>query len=466
MMNNRIQRLGAVLVASCGLSQLGCGSVPDLNPSSGPAPVKETSSPPQISLDPAAGPLFEGKTVQAEHSAPVIGGTLLVTRDGQTIVAADPDRDAVFLVDRASRVVTAIALSRGDEPGRVAEGPDGTLFVALRRSGALLEIDVKSAKVVQKKAVCASPRGVAFDATSGTVYVACRSGQLLSLDAKTLSRTRTVQLDPDLRDVIVRDHDLVVTRFMSAEVMVIADDGSVSRRARPSSACGDATVAYRALALPGGQVALAHQLSSNEAVGEGPGGYGAGSSCGMGLVSRMLSSVDTETPSGSPRAAGEAGAPGTGFDPSGEIVISPMTFATSFLPGAGPLDVAFDAQATRMAAIALDDQLTTAAIATGGAFTLDPGSFDPAANLWLTAWDSAAQLPRSDNQVTSVRLPGQPVAVAFAAGKYIVQSREPATLSIEDEASITLSDESHADSGHQMFFMNSGIGIACASCHP
>jgi len=241
-------------------------------------------------------PLFEGKTVQAAHSAPVTGGTLLVTRDGKTIVAADPDRDAVFLIDDATRAVTKVSLTRGDEPGRIAEGADGTLFVALRRAGALIAIDPRSGAVLRKEAVCASPRGVAYDAKSASVYVACRSGQLLTLDAQTLTRTRTLQLDTDLRDVIVREHDLVVTRFMSAEVMVVAEDGSIVRRAKPQSACGDATVAYRALALPSGQVALAHQLSSNDAVGVGPGGYGAGSSCGTGLVSRLLSTVDTETP--------------------------------------------------------------------------------------------------------------------------------------------------------------------------
>ncbi len=469
-MSTRIRLLGLTLGACAGLAQAGCGSSPDLPP---PVPVQQSPVPVPAQQPPTGstvlagapgGPLFEGKTVQAEHSAPVVGGTLLVTRDGLTIVAADPDRDAVFLIDQASRIVTNVSLSRGDEPGRVAEGPDGTLFVALRRAGAMVAIDARSALVVQRKPVCASPRGVAYDAKSASLYVACRSGQLLSLDAQTLSVKRTLQLDPDLRDVIVREHDLVVTRFLSAEVMVIAEDGSVSRRAQPQSACGDATVAYRALALPGGQVALAHQLSSNDAVGEGPGGYGAGSSCGGGLVSRLLSTVDTETPSGAnPSAAvGEAGAPG--LDPAGEVAHSSMTFQSSFLPGAGPLDVAFDAQGTRMAAIALDGQLTT--VLANGVVLGPPGGLDPAATLWVSPWNVKAPGIRDDLSV-AVRLSGQPVAVAFsAAGTYIVQSREPATLSFEDGTTLSLSDESHADSGHLMFHMNSGIGIACASCHP
>ncbi|MEI9935946.1 MAG: cytochrome-c peroxidase [Pseudomonadota bacterium] len=464
-MRIRIQLLGITLAASCGLALLGCGSSPEPTPLL-PADEPPVPVPPGPVQGPVPGlkaaPLFGGQTVQAEHTAPVVGGTLLVTRDGQTIVAADPDRDAVFLVNDASRVVTPVLLSRGDEPGRIAEGADGTLFVALRRVGALVAIDVHSAAVVQRKAVCASPRGVAYDAKSASIHVACRSGQLLTLDAQTLSLERTLQLDADLRDVIVREHDLVVTRFLSAEVMVVAGDGSVSRRATPPSPCGDATVAYRALALPGGQVALAHQLSSNEAVGEGPSGYGAGSSCGGGLVSRMLTTVDTETPSGTDasRELGEGGATSAGLDPEGQVVHSSMTFRSTFLLGAGPLDVAFDAQGTRMAAIALDDELTVAtAGATGQAFS------DPAATLWLTPWGASG--PSGDSGVTFGWLSGQPVAVAFSsAGKYIVQSREPATLEFEDGTSVSLSDESHADSGHLMFHMNSGIGISCVSCHP
>jgi hypothetical protein len=471
MMSARIQWLGITLVASCGLLQLGCEltaerSSPAAEPAAtGQKPPPPPSNPPIILSPPT--PLFGGQTVQSEHSVPVIGGTLLVTRDGQTIVAADPDRDAVFLIDEASRVVKKVSLSRGDEPGRIAEGPDGTLFVALRRAGALVVIDARSAAVVQRAAVCASPRGVAYDAKSASLYVACRSGQLLTLDAPTLSRKRTLQLDTDLRDVIVREHDLVVTRFMSAEVMVIADDGRVSRRAKPPSACGDATVAYRALSLPNGQVALAHQISSNEAVGAGPGGYGSGGSCGFGLVSRLLSMVDTETPTGAGLSSdlGEAGSPGATFDPEPEVGYSPMTFRSSLLPGAGPLDVAFDTQGTRMATIALNAELTIAPHE--GQIVEHPGAPDRAATLWLSPWGAAAEAVGVEVNVASFRLPGQPVAVAFsAAGKYIVQSREPATLAFEDGTSLSLSDESHADSGHLMFHMNSGIGIACASCHP
>ena len=475
-----MRTLGFATLLAGGLLQLGCDAFADPS-TSHPAPSAMTQTepppvtnegPPILTLPPEPpapppepAPLFAGKTVRAAHTAPVVGGTLLVTRDGSTVVAADPDRDAIFLVNLASHSVTSLVLSRGDEPGRMVEGPDGTLFVALRRAGALLSIDLAHSMITQKVPLCASPRGVAYDAKTSTVHVACRSGQLLSLDAATLSRKRTLQLDTDLRDVIVREHDLVVTRFTSAEVMLIADDGSVSRRASPQSNCGDATVMYRAMALPDGQIALAHQVSSNDAVGEGSGAYG-GSSCGGGLVSRVLSTVDPDTASDAVPAANSGGAPFAGIDRSGDVPRSVMTFRSFALPGAGPLDVAFDAKGARVAAIALDSSMTD--VSSGFlSQTVDGAAFDASATLWLSTWGTAVAGLREAAPFNSVKISGQPVAVAFtAAGEYIVQSREPATLEFEDGTSVRLSDESHADTGHLMFHMNSSIGIACASCHP
>jgi cytochrome c553 len=132
--------------------------------------------------------------------------------------------------------------------------------------------------------------------------------------------------------------------------------------------------------------------------------------------------------------------------------------------GAGPLDVAFDASGARMATIALDAQMlgvigkqrgnTVADSSVTATLMLSPTVIDP-----LLAGDPS--------QFELVEISGEPIAVAFSpAGNYIVQSREPATLEFEDGGSVRLSDESHADTGHLMFHMNSGIGIACASCHP
>jgi cytochrome c peroxidase len=60
---------------------------------------------------------------------------------------------------------------------------------------------------------------------------------------------------------------------------------------------------------------------------------------------------------------------------------------------------------------------------------------------------------------------GEPIAVAFAGDQVVVQSREPALLSVPGGAPITLSTESRADTGHAIFHANAGGSIACASCH-
>jgi hypothetical protein len=271
-----------------------------------------------------------------------------------------------------------------------------------------------------------------------------------------------------LRDVIVRGQGLVVTRFLNAEVLVIGADGSVSRRATPDPApgCATATVMSRALLLSSGQVVVAHQTSSDGIVGTQPGGYGSsppsGSSCGGGLVNRVVSTVDVDTP-----------------DPSAVGVSSAMTFRSAFVPSAGPLDIAVDEQTAEVAMIATDGSLNAkpgfggatgpAAQTTLGGQALPPPvgqifSSTPGASLWLAPLSSLSN--GSQAPASSFALNGQAVAVAFNNGSYVVQSREPAQLELQDGSIIKLSDDSHADTGHMLFHVDSGVGISCSSCHP
>jgi hypothetical protein len=108
--------------------------------------VFNAGPPPATSLDPSPAPPVQparsvppdntrfGTTVIAERPPPPIsGGTLWVTHDGNTTVAADPDRDLVYIVDVASlKVPFAIEFQSGDEPGRIAEDGAGRVHVALR----------------------------------------------------------------------------------------------------------------------------------------------------------------------------------------------------------------------------------------------------------------------------------------------------------------------------------------------
>src|SRR3954463_14392029 len=57
--------------------------------------------------------LFDGRVQRAERAAPISGGTLEVARDGASAVAADADRDRLFVVDLVRRSVREVATQPG-----------------------------------------------------------------------------------------------------------------------------------------------------------------------------------------------------------------------------------------------------------------------------------------------------------------------------------------------------------------
>src|SRR5262249_11573316 len=138
---------------------------------------------------------------------------LRVLSDGHTAVAADPDRDRVYVVDLVAHAVTStVLLAHGDEPGRVIEDAAGRVHVALRRGGALVTIALATGAVTSRRAVCAAPRGLAYDPATDLVHVACAGGELVSLPAAGGAVFRSVTIDPDLRDVMVAGDQLLVSR--------------------------------------------------------------------------------------------------------------------------------------------------------------------------------------------------------------------------------------------------------------
>ncbi len=388
------------------------------------------------------GSLFEGALIQASHAVPISGGTLTVTRDGSYALAADSDRDQVYVVDLATREVKTCALEPGEEPGRVVEGATGTAYVVGRQSGAIVTIDVESASVVDRLLPCSAPRGLAFDASTSTLHVACRSGLLVSYDAASGEQTRALMLDDDLRDVLVRGEELVVTRWKNAEILLLDAAGMLVKRATPQPApfCAAATVASRSILAADGTVVVAHQSSTIVEVGTQPGGYGF--SCSGSIVSGSLTLGDVDTPSTiqHPRTSTN--------DPRDTISLS-MTFQSTLLHDAtGPFDVAIHDASGRVGVLA-----------PGNAYLDGSGP--------LLIFTRAVLAGGLKDPIEQYAASGEPIAVAFDAdGKYLLQSREPATLSFEDGSVVELSDDSRADTGLSMFHLNTGIGVACASCHP
>jgi hypothetical protein len=232
-----------------------------------------------------AEPVFGPTVVAAVPPPPISGGTLLATHDGTRVIAADPERDSVYVVNLAtSAVESTIALTAGDEPGRLVEDGAGRVHVALRSGGALATIDPAKGTILERRAVCAAPRGVAYDSATDLVWVACATGELVGLPAAGGPAAHTFAIERDLRDVIVGNGSLSVTKFRSAEVLRITSGGAIARRdALPSPQPSFLPhVAWRTVAGPSGTVIAVHQAESTTSVQtQVQGGYGGGGSiCG------------------------------------------------------------------------------------------------------------------------------------------------------------------------------------------
>ena len=381
--------------------------------------------------------------VAAKAPAPISGGTLLVT-SLDVAVAADSDRDIVWMVDLKSSAVSQVALKEGDEPGRVIEDGDGRIHVALRRSGEVATIDLVTHKVLDRTAVCPAPRGLAYDAKIDSIHVACAGGELVTLPAAGGKATRALRLDKDIRDVLVSGDRLIVSTFRAAELIVLDQDGKkTSQQAPPSIGTpldsnsdfggGTAfvpTVAYRVIPMPSGGFAMVHQRSLvDPVVIEQPGGYGSsGGGCDGGIVHPAV----------------------TLFDANG----NPDKAATPAFSGAAlPVDLAVDADTNAMAMVAAGSDVV---------IRTNPSQL---------AGGNSQQVTCSD-QHDSFQVRGGPVAVAFWRGRLLVQTRAPATLQFvgtgESATPIVLPGVDMSDTGHDLFnrSANPKNGLACASCHP
>jgi hypothetical protein len=372
---------------------------------------------------------------------PISGGTLLVLHDGSAAVASDPDRDQVFVVDLATRALRAtVALMAGDEPGRLVEDGQGLVHVALRAGGAVATIDPATGTVTARTPVCAAPRGLAYQASEDAVHVACADGKLVTLSASG-AFVRAVTIARDLRDVVaLADGRLLVSTFRRAQAFVVDADGAVGAPLAPparrrTSMLGEPqtlspAVAWRLAPLAGTGALMLHQRGVDDPVSPTPGGYAGGKGCD-GIVESAVSVV----------------APGS---------------TTAVSPGLMMVTLAVDVAVS-------PDGRQVAIAAPGNAHTpLPQVTVAPLATLTQTGGDCFAPASVTAAGDAAAQPPGQVVAVAFTAdGTVVTQSREPAALWLADgRGAISLPSAPTGDTGHEMFHVNAGGGIACASCHP
>ncbi len=448
-------------------------------------------------------PVDDRPVQQALVSLPSISGGTLAVR-GNLAVVADSDRDVVSVVNLQTGAVTGrIELNAGDEPGRVTFDGNGIAHVALRRAGELVAIDPAAASMVRRTPVCGAPRGVAYDASTDRLHVACAGGELVALAARTGAETWRTQLEVDLRDVVVRGDHLVVSRFKSAEQLHVTKEGSVTSKlqlAPVSQQQGekprvfDPAIAWRTVGDSNGEIVTLHQraqrdevvidrepdpVSGGSSYGGGDTSFNFGPQCD-GIVHSAVSITDS---TGRVRTS----APIPGVVLAVDAAVSAQWVA---LAVAGPAD----ADAPRPFIVRDDDSSELEGGASVGGFGAGESGVVLVSRSALSVSDSSGEpsvfgcesttnVSRIDDNGNAVMIPEQVTAVAFtASGDLVYQTREPSTLNVVDSANLTgsgifggsggaatrriaLGGESIADTGHDIFHRDSGGGIACASCH-
>jgi DNA-binding beta-propeller fold protein YncE/mono/diheme cytochrome c family protein len=442
---------------------------------------------------------------------PISGGTLIALKDGLRAVAADPDRDAVYIVDLGARSAKTVALQAGDEPGRLVEDGAGHVHVALRgASGAVVTIDPVSATVTGRQTVCPAPRGITWDASTDLVWVACATGELVALPASGGSPAHSFVVARDLRDVIASGDSVAVSQFRAAHVLRLYADGTVARTdVLYAPALGFAPdLAWRVAAGPSGTLAVVHQEASALAVTTGQDGYGG---CGAGrLESKPSTPIEwTATPvsdggfgeaglgeagaAASPSldcsAGGNGNATGSNL-PASVTSLLPLGVDTSQLDGGVaellPLVGCFAGGVVRSVFTLLGPDGSVLVSREVGAVLPVDLAVSPDGKTVAVAASGNAHSPSLSTVLQfsvcgardvltttlgDIATGAQPTAVAFdSSGDLLVQAREPAQLWILGSSggrhSVTLSTTSRRDTGHDLFHVQAGQMIACASCHP
>jgi len=390
----------------------------------------------------------------AEPPPPISGGTLLVLRDGDTVVATDPDRDVVHVASLSSSAeIATIALSADDEPGRSVQDASGIVHVALRGAGELVSIDPADWTITARNATCAHPRGLTFDDARGVVLVACAGGELVAHTPGAAMAER-VAVVPDLRDVFVQNGTVRVSRFRTAEVMDV-DGGAVRATIAPPKTVGQRVpgTAYRTTPTPDGGWLMVHQSAVTEPIDLDP------ESGGVGPI--------RVTPYGGGGGGDDGGAEPEPCDgpvsavlsmqrPDGEVVTSELLTLSTLA-----VDAAISPDGTRIA-VAIAGQS-------------DEGSETAKRERGVVLVNSAMLSvdPDADcHDPEDMGVPGQIIAVSFVTDELVIaQSREPAALYLVDVderswTEIPLAGDSVRDTGHDLFHQDAGVGLSCASCHP
>lgn len=437
--------LGALAVTvGCTSGVLSDGSPRDR--ASVPEPPSSTLVPPSADPGPPVArgpqPVFGQTVTLADAPPPISGGTLVVTGDGLA-VAADPDRDQVYVVGLADGSVKKVVLTKHDEPGRLVLDDAGRAHVVLRSGGAIATIDVATGTLLSRRDVCPAPRGIAFDSARARLLVACADGEVLALPpAPEGAKAPFATLPRDLRDVVVLGDRIYVSEFRSAKIHALDPQGAdASSFDLVHADTADLSLAWRMIAPPAPSSASAppvvlHQLASRDPLSTQPGGYG-----------------------------GAGGVPGDGGVPDSGV-------------GGGPGDDdACELHSTTTSSLQVSNELiyllptnvvlpVDVALVKGGYAIVAAGNGHTPGLAQVYVVPDLGGSAGSCHVSSKYGIAGQATAIAAYQDGFVVQSREPAKLVIPSSGvEIRLDASSREDTGHAIFHSNSGAGLACASCH-
>lgn len=354
---------------------------------------------------------------------PLLGGTLLATRDGRHAVAAAPELGTLSIVDiAAAQLVTQLDLGLQSVPTRMVEDALGTVHVVLRGSGAVVSIDPDAPDARLTRPVCPDPRGIAYDPVASELVVACQSGRLVWFSGEQLAPVRSAFIDVDLRDIAVLDEHLIVSTLRQSELLTVSREGELIERRRPATVSDQGNglfephVAHRMLQLDDGSIVLQHQRAN---VSEQSRGYANVESCSDGVSHNALTLTDEN---------GEQ-LRGVGLLPSGVVV------DVALLPGG-----------EEYAVLAVQNEGTAVF---QGSIRRDSGA------------------PCDVLTPSRISVPGLATSVAFdPSGRLLIQGRDTHALEIVGIASVPLGASLPKALGMELFYRPTTLGVACATCHP
>ncbi|MEM9193657.1 MAG: c-type cytochrome [Myxococcota bacterium] len=352
---------------------------------------------------------------------PIRGGTLGFDRDRDLAVVADPDRDRIHLVAfNPLRVTVTFDLPVGAEPGRVAVGED-RYWVALSGIDAVAELtpDTEGLEIHE---ACTRPQSVAVQERG--VVVACATGEVMTYRAD--STDVLAQLEPGIRDVVMRDDRWAVTRFREARLEGVTEP---SQLRVPNYSYDDMEYVPAGATRIRAWAGKLYMLHSGQRLGP------------PRRPARRIGYFEAAPP----RDPCDSGA---------------FSAALTVVPGAS--------STSRLHTIRLVDDgrlRSDFAIDTTGQMAVVSPSQVGGAKAPLELFDVRPNPSRQCLQPwRRVDLPGQATSVESTSHGFLVLLREPAALWLEGEM-LALGGESRRDTGHDLFYFSTGRRGSCAHCH-